>query len=518
MLNLSDKDLDRLGREAAEQFEPDETPSSWETLSGILDREIGNEPPFSVTQYRISPYFYGGLIALLIGSAIFILKPGKNKIGFSNELKNNPSLVQTEKKTGTVSDQPAAKNSVAEPVNSSIKDGHAVSSGNAAPADQVNANNAGSAASPIKAGLENKVSESSALTGAAKKDNQGQQSGKKKYGQHANAALGSALAAAAMTDAGMQAALKGGSPANAGRAGKDLAQNTENKTGEKATDKHSQAPGEDQSNSIAGKQDNGSGLFLKAATLPGVQSLNEDSPYILLNDSALRHYNAKANLAATSVVHPDKKNERSTYINRALKIGLMAGPDYTEVKSASNDMLSGNVGITLGYQVLNHWSINTGFIYTKKNYNANGEDFHMKPGTLYYDSILFVKGNCSMYEIPLTIRYDFNTGQKISFFVNGGFSSYLMKNENYQFFYLPQWSSNLWRTPWVGYKNPQNYLFAVVDLSAGMETQINKAFSFQVEPFVKLPIKGVGVGQLQLSSYGVSFGLRYAPLLKKKRQ
>jgi hypothetical protein len=254
--------------------------------------------------------------------------------------------------------------------------------------------------------------------------------------------------------------------------------------------------------------------------VPAVSPLEEGSPYILLNDSALRNYNARKNLASQENTKNSLKNSRTAYINRSLKIGLVAGPDYTNVKSADNNKFSANFGITVGYEVFKHWSINTGFIYTKKNYGANGEDFHGKPGWLANDSILFVNGNCSMFEIPLTVRYDFSTGRNTSFFVNGGVSSYLMTSESYQFIYTnPFWPPIYpWSSDWKTYHNPKNYLFAVASLSAGVEQQLGKGLSLQAEPFAKIPLKGVGVGSLQLSSYGIYFSLRYAPVLKHKHQ
>jgi hypothetical protein len=56
-----------------------------------------------------------------------------------------------------------------------------------------------------------------------------------------------------------------------------------------------------------------------------------------------------------------------------------------------------------------------------------------------------------------------------------------------------------------------------VSLSIGVEQQFSNSFSLQVEPFVKLPISGIGYGNLQLTSYGLAFSLRFSPVLGKSR-
>jgi len=94
-----------------------------------------------------------------------------------------------------------------------------------------------------------------------------------------------------------------------------------------------------------------------------------------------------------------------------------------------------------------------------------------------------------------------------------------MKHESYT---LYGWST---MAPWGGYPTTKNlstdshknYWLSIAALSIGVEHQFNKNFSLQVEPFVKLPLIGVGLGNLQLNSYGVSFSLRYSPVLSKSR-
>jgi hypothetical protein len=85
----------------------------------------------------------------------------------------------------------------------------------------------------------------------------------------------------------------------------------------------------------------------------------------------------------------------------------------------------------------------------------------------------YVNGSSNLWELPLTLRYDFAKNQKTKFFANAGFSSYfIMKQTNIYFFHNGQRSA-----AWKATDNEQiNYWFGVADISLGLETAIGKGF------------------------------------------
>jgi hypothetical protein len=125
-----------------------------------------------------------------------------------------------------------------------------------------------------------------------------------------------------------------------------------------------------------------------------------------------------------------------------------------------------------------------------------------------------------MWEIPLTLRYDFDRINNTTLFINAGASSYLMRHESYVY-YVSTWNAGTLvsrATPPIGYDTKENYLFSVIDITFGVEQKLSKSLSFQVEPYAKIPVKGVGLGSVDLSSYGVNLSLRFAPMLKSSRK
>jgi hypothetical protein len=116
-----------------------------------------------------------------------------------------------------------------------------------------------------------------------------------------------------------------------------------------------------------------------------------------------------------------------------------------------------------------------------------------------------------MWDFPINVRYDFARTAQRRFFVSTGLSTYLMKRENYDYYYSynngPEQTYN-WDSKERG-EGTSTYLFSILNLSAGFERTISKKFSLQAEPYFKLPLSQLGHGKLNLNSYGIYFSVKY---------
>jgi hypothetical protein len=172
-----------------------------------------------------------------------------------------------------------------------------------------------------------------------------------------------------------------------------------------------------------------------------------------------------------------------------------------------------NIGLMAGYHFDKHWSVYTGAIYTKKKYKMDGYDYHAPAGTWpSYYKIDLVSGYCQMWELPLMGRYTFNSRTSTRLFAGAGISSYLMNKEYYSYDYkrLGVPTTGDWTNP-----NKSQFWFSVLDLSAGIEKPLGHHLVGQIEPYAKLPLKGLGTGKIMLSSFGVNFTLQYRKKLGK---
>ncbi|HJS55404.1 MAG TPA: hypothetical protein VJ765_12700, partial [Chitinophagaceae bacterium] len=57
------------------------------------------------------------------------------------------------------------------------------------------------------------------------------------------------------------------------------------------------------------------------------------------------------------------------------------------------------------------------------------------------------------------------------------------------------------------YKNKSRSLAATFDISAGYEHKIGKSNYFRIEPYIQFPLKGMGVGSMQMISTGLRIGV-----------
>jgi hypothetical protein len=188
------------------------------------------------------------------------------------------------------------------------------------------------------------------------------------------------------------------------------------------------------------------------------------------------------------------------------------GAEVNGVKLFSAGKITSREGLGLGYQLNKNISLQTGFYISSKKYKATGSDYKTKPGS--YWNIVDIKtidANCRVYEIPVTVLYNFTPGKKINIFASASLSSYIMKKEDYQLYY------ERYGTPHqaaVNYTGNQN-LFSVIRLSAGIEKKVSKNFSIIGSPGIAIPLAGVGEGEVKLYTTDIIIGIKFTPSRKK---
>ena len=59
------------------------------------------------------------------------------------------------------------------------------------------------------------------------------------------------------------------------------------------------------------------------------------------------------------------------------------------------------------------------------------------------------------------------------------------------------------------YKQANRYFAAAIDLSIGYEFNIQKNRSLRMEPYLQIPLKGIGVGIMPVTSTGLHIGYTF---------
>ncbi len=200
--------------------------------------------------------------------------------------------------------------------------------------------------------------------------------------------------------------------------------------------------------------------------------------------------------------------------DRGLSIRFVAAPDLSSVGLKNFSRPGTNIGLLLEYRLSARWSVQAGVIQSTKVYRALPDEYNTVPTGAWGGSIipLTVDGRCNMLDIPVNLRYDVflrpqADGRLTSrWFVSGGITSYIMEQEDYNYTY-PYVSHNY--QPTSKRESTGGYGLSNLNLSVGYERAFSKRLSWQVEPFAKVPLRGVGFFKIDLLSTGALLSIKY---------
>lgn len=187
--------------------------------------------------------------------------------------------------------------------------------------------------------------------------------------------------------------------------------------------------------------------------------------------------------------------------------GAMASFDVSTIKLQRINKTGYGFNLMVGYRFSKHVSAESGLGWSLKNYYSIGKYFDIKKTGLSADSkVVYTNGNCNMLEVPVAVKYDFGESKNHSFFTKAGISSYFMKKESYA--YRVYHGTNVADAydATRSYKNSCSDLFSVADFSVGYQLRLNKATTLRVEPYLKVPLRGIGIAKLPITSTGISVG------------
>jgi hypothetical protein len=183
--------------------------------------------------------------------------------------------------------------------------------------------------------------------------------------------------------------------------------------------------------------------------------------------------------------------------------GIISGVDLSSIHFHAA-RTGATKGLIIGYAFNKKWSIESGLFWDKKRVYDDGSYFN-PPG---YTStggitIIAVNGKSRLYELPLNIKYTIISG-KHSLFATTGLSSYFMKSENYDYEYLQ--NNQPGGHNYISYKNETKNWFSVVNFSIGCSQKLGDIGNIRIEPYLKLPVKNLGTGNMPIMSTGLNIG------------
>ena len=348
MSNLSDKELDRLSREAADSYEPDTSSMSWSRLEQKLTQQMPERPPDGFRFGRISPYVWGPAVILLAGASFFFIKNitySKDSTPTSQSAKTtNPSSAtddkQTDEKTIHIDSAGSA---------TTLRDSGKENDGQLNQTDPDASAGLSSFKPDSSRGIQSESqyekSISGSKTGGSIASGRSSSAGSMGHSVGGNA---KASGTGAIVVAGSSSSLNSGAQHVNDSDTKSRSTLTGTENAEEAIDPLTTQ-----------REKNKLSLPSIAATGLGLGTVNGNDS--LLNKPALSKKTIKS---------------KSLRLNRSLNFGLSFGPDYTDGGGITNNQIGNNIGITVGYYLTNKLSVNTGIFYSNKFYWAHGHGYN----------------------------------------------------------------------------------------------------------------------------------------------
>lgn len=238
-------------------------------------------------------------------------------------------------------------------------------------------------------------------------------------------------------------------------------------------------------------------------SLPAALKQNQSATSVAANFSSLK------DPATVKESKDGKKSIRRPLTSQRFAIGITGGTDLSIIHNAGWSAPGYSAGLGLQYRFAPRWTVASGLLFTKKNYEADGADYHPPKG--YWTNNIdldYLDGSCLMWEWPVYIAYSLGKTHNGEFFASGGVSNYFMRRQRYSYYY--EYNNNPVVRDW-DYDEPGNYWMGIVQLSGAYEKKLSRNWALRMEPYVKLPVKGVGFGRMDISSYGIYWSLQYYP-------
>jgi hypothetical protein len=235
------------------------------------------------------------------------------------------------------------------------------------------------------------------------------------------------------------------------------------------------------------------------------------------NKAEIEKSSPQKEIIATEKVASKNVNKKTNKATRGFTnnfgVSISAGPDISGVHENKIGKLTLAYGAGISYAISKKLNLRTGFYLSKKIYSVDPGDYKMPAGSAgNYEYLKNVDANCSVYEIPLKLDYSFGKTKNHNWFVSGGLSTYLMKKENYEYYFKTP-TGQIYNKDW-SVSNKNKHFFSGLSISGGYEYSLNKQFSIIAEPYANLPLTGIGAGKVKLNSGGILFTIKAKPFLK----
>lgn len=210
----------------------------------------------------------------------------------------------------------------------------------------------------------------------------------------------------------------------------------------------------------------------------------------------------KKELPSEETKTADKKNKHRN--KPSLYYGIATGLELNKVKNQPMTKTGLNGGVILGLQINPKTAIETGIQVSQKKYYSDGKYFKPKADAMPANmTVTSLQSTSTLIEIPVSVKYNFSK-KKNTLYAKAGVSSYIMTKESNKYQAVVSGQQQEINST---YKTNHSYLASDVRISAGYQHTVGKKLNIHVEPYIQIPLKGIGIGTMPVTSTGLQLVL-----------
>lgn len=201
-------------------------------------------------------------------------------------------------------------------------------------------------------------------------------------------------------------------------------------------------------------------------------------------------------------------DESSYHFNSSrIGIGFAVSPDKSSTGLSSNYGETGyRIGIKGEFRLSDNLYLTAGVLASNVYYATSGSRYSPPEYWNHGVNPDHTTAICMILDIPIGFKYNVINFNGSRLFATAGFTSYIMLREDYRFDYKSGYKSlesNL------VVNNGSRHLFNNINLSVGYELELFPSWNLRAEPFINVPVSGVGWGDVKLYSIGSYISIIY---------
>jgi hypothetical protein len=230
--------------------------------------------------------------------------------------------------------------------------------------------------------------------------------------------------------------------------------------------------------------------------------------YIDIKDAAATGQMVPGKIILPSLQKPISNDlKRLQTVDRGFYLGAFAGLDWSTVKGQSLAGPGYNLGIMGGYRFNKRWSFELAMSWVQKNYFTRGGHFSMNkiessmPGGMKMEA---VQGRLMLVEIPYKIKYDLLLKERSNLFFTAGGSTNIYVKESNKYLTRVNGVQELMQAT---YKDVHCSLLCAAHVSVGYERRLRNQSTLRLEPYIKFPLRKVGMGSLPILNVGLNVSI-----------